>query len=71
MYSFGPIHMDEQKQNDQLETTYIYADKVCSLEDPQETMDDREGRRESVRDIRADGATWWWWWLASFISLQL
>ena len=25
-------------------------------------MDDREGWRERVRDIRADGAMWWWWW---------
>ena len=25
-------------------------------------MDNREGWRKRVRDIRADGATWWWWW---------
>ena len=32
----------------------------CSPEDPPEAMDDREGWRERVRDIRADGMTWWW-----------
>ena len=25
-------------------------------------MDDKEGWRERVRNIRADSATWWWWW---------
>ena len=46
--------------------TYIQqlcANIGCSLEDLPETMDDREGWRERVRDIRADGMTWWWWWL--------
>ena len=33
----------------------------CSPEDLSEAMDDREGWRERVRDIRADDATWWWW----------
>ena len=40
--------------------TYIQqlcADKGCSPEDLPETMDDREGWRERVRDIRADGVT--------------
>ena len=44
--------------------TYIQqlcADTGCSLEDLPEAMDDREGWRERVRDIRADGATWWWY----------
>ena len=27
-----------------------------------EARDDKEGWRERVRDIRADGITWWWWW---------
>ena len=42
--------------------TYIQqlcADRRCSSEDLPEAMDDREGWREKVRDIRADGATWW------------
>ena len=46
--------------------TYIQklcADTECSPEDLPEAMDDREGWRVRVRDIRADGATWrWWWW---------
>ena len=46
--------------------TYIQqlcVDARCSPEDLPEVMDDREGWREKVRDIHADGATrWWWWW---------
>ena len=34
----------------------------CSPEDQPEVMNDREKRRERVRDIRAGGTTWWWWW---------
>ena len=44
--------------------TYIQqlcVDTGCSPEDLPESMDDREGWREGVRDIRADGVTWWWW----------
>ena len=43
--------------------TYIQqlcVDMRCSPEDLPKTMDDREGWRERVRDICADGATWWW-----------
>ena len=50
--------------------TYIkklYARTGCSLEDLSEAMDDREGWREKVRDIRSDGVTWWWWWWWWFI----
>ena len=25
-------------------------------------MNDREERRERVKDIHASGTTWWWWW---------
>ena len=42
--------------------TYIKqlcVDMGCSPEDLLEAMDDREGWREWVRDIRADGAIWW------------
>ena len=45
--------------------TYIQqlcADMRCSPEDLPEAMDDREGRRVMIRDIRADSVTWWWWW---------
>ena len=44
--------------------TYIrqlFADIGCSFEEIPEAIDDREGRREKVRDIRADSVTWWWW----------
>ena len=44
--------------------TYIHqlcADTGCSPEDLPEAMEDREGWRERVRDIRADGVTWWWY----------
>ena len=40
--------------------TYIqrlWADTRCSLEDQPEAIDDRDGWRERVSDIRADGAT--------------
>ena len=53
----------------------ICADKRCSLEDLPETMDDREGWRERVRDICAGGVTWWWWcvcmcaWLYIYIYI--
>ena len=45
--------------------TYIqqlWAYTGCNPEDLMEAMDDREGWRGRVRDIRADGAKWWWWW---------
>ena len=44
--------------------TYIQqlcADTGCSLGDLPEAKDVKEGWRERVRDIRADGATLWWW----------
>ena len=47
--------------------TYIQqlrADMRCSPEDLLEVMNDKEGWRERVWDIRADGVTcWWWWWI--------
>ena len=45
--------------------TYIQQlceDTGCSPEDLTEAMNDREERRERVRDIGAGGTTWWWWW---------
>ena len=44
--------------------TYILQlceDTGCNPEDLPEAMNDREKWRETVRDIRAGGATWWWW----------
>ena len=49
--------------------TYIQQlceDTGCNPEDLPEAMNDREKWRETVRDIRAGGATWWW-----FRQLQL
>ena len=43
--------------------TYIQQlceDMGCSPEDLPEAMNDREGWRERVRDIRVDGTTRWW-----------
>ena len=56
MYSWGPLHMDEQRQDDQHEPAYSIT------EDLPKTMDDREVWRKRVRDNHADSATWWWWW---------
>ena len=50
--------------------TYIQqmcVDTGCSPEDLSEAMDDREGWRERVRGIRADGLTWSWWWLLTLL----
>ena len=44
--------------------TYIQQlcmDIGCSPEYLPEAINDREGWRERVRDIRADGTTWWWY----------
>ena len=48
----------------------IYIQQLCAYtecipEDLSETMDDREGRRERVRDICADGVRWWWWHISA------
>ena len=42
----------------------LCANTGCSLENLPEAIDNREGWRERVRDIRADSAIWWWWWLS-------
>ena len=50
--------------------TYIQQlceDTGCNPEDLPEAMNDREKWRETVRDIRAGGATWWWWWSMIYI----
>ena len=49
MYSHGPPYMDELKQDDQLEHTYIQqlcVDTGCRPEDLPEAMNDREKWRE-------------------------
>ena len=45
--------MDEQRTN----IKQLCADTGCSLEDLPEAMDDSEGWREKVREIRAGGTT--------------
>ena len=60
MYSYGPLHIAEQKQGDQIEPTYSRIrgeDTGCSPEDQPKAMNDREGWRERIRDIRAGGMT--------------
>ena len=49
MYSCGPLHMDEQRQDVQLENTYSSYVPItgCSPEDQPEAMGDREVWRES------------------------
>ena len=50
--------------------TYIQQlceDTGCNPEDLPEAMNDREKWRETVRDIRAGGATWWWWYIYIYI----
>ena len=40
---------------------HLCADTGCSSEDLLEAMNDIKGRRERVRNIHVNGATWWWW----------
>ena len=50
--------------------TYIQQlceDTGCSPEDLPEAMNDREGWRDRVRDIRTDGTTRWWWYIYVYI----
>ena len=70
MFSYGPRHMAEQKQDDQLEPTYSSSVRIrhIALRTCQKRWTIGEERRERVRDIRAGGTTWWWWWWYS-ISL--
>ena len=51
----------------------LCADTGCSPEDLPEAINDREGWRERVRDIRADGVTgwWWWWWFVYLLNYFL
>ena len=58
-----------------LARTYIQQlceDTGCSPEDLPEAINEREGWRETVRNICADGATrwWWWWWKVDMLILR-
>ena len=65
-------HSHRQAKAGRVAGTYMQqlcADIGCGPDDLPEAMDDREGRRERVRDICADIATWWWWWWWSQVFL--
>ena len=52
--------------------TYIQqlcADTGCNPEDLPKAMDDWEGWRQRVRNIRADSTTWWWWCFLIFLFI--
>ena len=54
--------------------TYIQqlsVDTGCSPVDLPEAIDEREGWRERVRDIRTDSGTWWWWWWLFFYMMMI
>ena len=63
MYSHGPLHTNEQRQDDQREPTYsssvLIRDVDLKICREQWTIEKDGDKR--VRDIRADGVTWWWW----------
>ena len=54
--------------------TYIQQlceDTGCSPKDLPKAMDDREKRRERVRDIRASGTTWWMMMIWSHLNVEI
>ena len=69
MYSYGPPHMAEKKQDNQLKHTY--SSSVRIREDLSEVMNDKEKWRERVSDIRACGTWWWWWWWWSGFMMMM
>ena len=71
MYSNGPLHMAKQRRPARTYTQQLCEDTGCSLEELPEAMNDREKRRERVRDIHASGMTWWWFYLRSKLLYNL
>ena len=61
-YSCEPLHMDEQRQDDQLEPIYNSSVPIqnITLKSSRERWTIKTGS-ERVREIRAGKATWWWW----------
>ena len=59
MYSRGPPPRGRRKAGlpGRTYVQQLCADARCSLEDLPEAMDDREGWRERVKEIAADGVT--------------
>ena len=51
----------------------LYEDTGCSPDDLPKVINNRDGWRESVRDIHADGTTrwWWWWWWLPILILKI
>ena len=62
IYSCWLLPMDKQREDDQLEPIYNSSVPILdvALEDLSRAMNDRDGWREKVREIRAGSATWWW-----------
>ena len=62
IYPYGPLHMTEQKQGDQLEPRYSSSVRIGGVAlwtcRKRWTIGRRSEKR--VRDIRADGTTRWW-----------
>ena len=74
MYSCGPLHMDEQRQNDQVQPTYSssvpirdLALKTCR----KRWMIERVGKRGSGISVLMVQWWWWWWWFRIWIYLNL
>ena len=60
MYSYGHPQMAKQKQDEQLEHTYIQQlceNTGCSPENLPEAINDRKKWRERVKDIHVGGMT--------------
>ena len=68
MYSYGPPHMAERKQDDHLEyisRSYVRIRDVAQKNCQRRWTIGKSGER--VRDIRAGGTTWWWWYIYIYI----
>ena len=60
MYSYGPFHMAEQRQNDQLAPTYSSSVKIRGIALGTCRKRWMTGKGD---EWGADGTTrWWWWW---------
>ena len=60
IYSSGPIHMDEQKQDDQLEPVYnssVPIQDIALKTSMERWTIETSGEKES--EIRAGSLTWW------------
>ena len=70
IYSYGPPHMAEQKQDDQLEHTYSSSVRIRDVA-LKTCQNDKEKWWERVRNIRANDTTWWWWWWYIYIHTYI